>query len=167
METINDKNNLNDIHPSHGKLTALRICQIVLVAVLLLTAASCKDDDNPDPTIEFTATLSGANEVPPNASTASGAATLTFNENTKMFSVVVTFTGLNATAAHIHMGAAGTPGNVVFGFPPPIASPINYTSVPLDSAQEADLKAGLYYVNVHTDAYQGGEIRGQLELVTK
>jgi hypothetical protein len=166
MKTISYKNNLNDFHPLHGKLPGLRLFQILMVAALLFTAVSCKDDDDPDPTIEFAATLSGANEVPPNASTATGSATLTFNENTKMFTVDVTFTGLTPTAAHIHLGAAGTPGNVVFGFPPPIASPINYTSVPLDAAQEADLKAGLYYVNIHTEAYQGGEIRGQLERVT-
>jgi hypothetical protein len=166
MKTISDMNNNNDFHPSHRKLPGLRIYQILMMAALLFIAVSCKDDDDTDPTIEFAATLSGANEVPPNASTATGSATLTFNENTKMFTVIVTFTGLTPSAAHIHLGAAGTPGNVVFGFPPPIATPINYTSVPLDAAQEADLKAGLYYVNIHTTAYQGGEIRGQLELVT-
>ena len=62
----------------------------------------------------------------------------------------------------IHKGAVGVPGGVVFGFPAPITSPIDYTSVALDSTQQADLNANMYYVNIHSAAYPGGEIRGQL-----
>ena len=50
----------------------------------------------------------------------------------------------------------------VLTFATPISSPINYTSAALTEAQEADLNGGLNYVNLHTTAFPGGEIRGQL-----
>ena len=69
---------------------------------------------------------------------------------------------MTVTAAHIHKGSVGIAGGVVFPFTAPITSPINYTSVALDATQEADLNANMYYVNVHSAANPGGEIRGQL-----
>lgn len=75
---------------------------------------------------------------------------------------MVNFSGITATASHIHKAAVGVPGSVIFGFTPPITSPINYTSVALDSTQQADLNANLYYVNIHSAAFPAGEIRGQL-----
>ena len=161
--TINDK--LKSQVTSIRNLSVFRFVQLFLLAGLLFTSASCKKED--DPNLVFKATMNGTSEVPPNASTATGSATLTFNEDTKIFTVVVTFTGINATNGHIHKGAAGSPGGPVFPFTLPIVSPINYTSVALDATQEADLKAGLYFVNIHSAAYQAGEIRGQLELETK
>jgi hypothetical protein len=110
----------------------------------------------------FKATLSGTNERPnPNLSTATGNATLTLNSETKIFTIVVTHSGMTATAAHIHKGEPTTTGSIVFGFSP-VTSPINYTSAALTASQETDLHAGLYYVNVHSSTYPGGEIRGQL-----
>ncbi|MEO5782959.1 MAG: CHRD domain-containing protein, partial [Ginsengibacter sp.] len=116
-----------------------------------------------DPT--FKATLNGANERPtPNTSTATGSATLIFNIDTKIFTVTTTYSGLTGTASagHIHKGDATIAGPVLFGFTNVSVSPIVYTSIALDAAQEADLRAGLHYVNVHTALYPGGEIRGQL-----
>lgn len=113
----------------------------------------------------FKATLNGANERPTaNTSTATGSATLTFNNTTKIFTVVVTYTSLTtaATNGHIHKGAADVAGGAVFGFPSPWTSPINYTSAALTAAQEADLLGALNYVNIHSSTYPGGEIRGQL-----
>ncbi len=127
-----------------------------------LLVNSCKDDEAPaDPNVVFTATLNGASQATPNPSTATGSATLTFNLDTKIFTIVVTYTGMTATAAHIHKGAAGASGPVVFPFAS-ATSPINFTSEALTSEEEADLNAGLNYVNVHSDDYPGGEIRGQL-----
>lgn len=132
-----------------------------LLASFVLMGTSCKKDDpTPDPNVTFRATLNGASEVPANASTATGTATLTFNTVTKIFTTTVSFTGVTATGAHIHKGAVGVNGAVIF--PLPTVSPISYTSVALDAAQEADLNANLLYVNIHSAAFAGGEIRGQL-----
>ena len=110
----------------------------------------------------FKATLNGANERPnPNTSTATGSATLTYNNESNVFTIVVTYSGMTATASHIHKGEATVSGGVIFGFSP-VTSPINYTSAALTAAQETDLLAGLYYVNVHSSTFPGGEIRGQL-----
>lgn len=135
------------------------------VFFLLLGTVSCSNNDdptpNPNPNITFKATLNGASESTPNASTATGAATLTFNTTTKIFTISVTHTTATPTNGHIHKGAIGVSGSPVFPFDS-FTSPITYTSVALDASQEADLNAGLYYVNIHTAAFPGGEIRGQL-----
>ena len=111
--------------------------------------------------VTYVTTLSGANETTPNASTATGTATLVFNKTTKMFTVNVNHTLAAPTAGHIHLGAPGTSGSVVFGFASAV-SPINYTSAALTDAQIADLEAGNFYVNLHTAAFPSGEIRGNL-----
>ena len=139
------------------------IIRLLTVSTLLFGISSCdKDEDTPpDPNITFKATLTGAQEVPTNASTATGDATLTFNTNTKVFTLAVTHSIASPTNGHIHKGAVGVSGGVVFPFAS-FTSPISYTSPALDATQEADLNAGLYYVNIHTAAFPNGEIRGQL-----
>jgi hypothetical protein len=106
--------------------------------------------------------LSAAQEVPPNASPATGRATVTLDRSTRMLTWSVAYNGLTgpATAAHIHNGAAGTNGPVVVPFavtPSPITG-----STTLTDAQVQQLAAGTWYVNIHTAANPGGEIRGQL-----
>jgi hypothetical protein len=135
---------------------------IVLTCILLSTVSCSSDEDNPDPEVIFMATLNGASETPPNASEASGTATLTYNKDTKIFTIVVTYSGVTASAAHIHKAAVGVPGGVVFPFSAPLTSPINYTSPVLTTSQDSALNANLYYVNIHSEMYGGGEIRGQL-----
>jgi hypothetical protein len=143
-----------------GMISSLKKISFLVLAGILITAASCKKSE--DPNVTFKATINGVSETPANASTATGTATLTFNKDTKIFTVVVNYSGVTATNAHIHKGDVGVAGAVVFGFTAPLTSPINYTSVALDAAQEADLNANLYYVNIHSAAFPGGEIRGQL-----
>ena len=135
--------------------------KIFAFTALLSIFISCDKDDVVNSNVTYTATLSGAKEVPANSSTAAGTATLVFNKTTKMFTIAVVHSGLTPTGGHIHKGAVGTNGGVVFGFTS-LPSPISYTSVALTAEQEADLNAGLYYVNLHTAAFPGGEIRGNL-----
>src|SRR6476659_2768158 len=110
------------------------------------------------------ATLDGKAEVPPNASTATGTADINYDPATKKLSWKVTYSGLSgpATAAHFHGPAeAGKNGGVAVAIPNAATSPVE-GSATLTDAQAADLAAGKYYINIHTAANPGGEIRGQV-----
>ncbi len=108
-------------------------------------------------------TLSGDQEVPALTSSGSGTGTITVNAD-KTVSGSVTTTGVAGSMAHIHNGAAGKNGPVVI---PLTKSGDNMWSVPsgakLTDEQYQAFKKGDLYVNVHTAAHQGGEVRGQLK----
>lgn len=111
----------------------------------------------------FHGTLSSAAEVPPVTGAGSGAATVTLDTATKTVTFNVTYSGLSgpAAAAHIHCGAAaGANAGVAVPFAKP-ESPITGSAAMTD-AQIAELQAGKCYVNVHTAANKGGEVRAQL-----
>jgi hypothetical protein len=154
------------IHPNNilGRIFNFKYALLFVLAGFLLVTSSCtkKSDNSTMANVVFQATLSGASETPANASAGMGNATLTYNPNTMTFTVMVTYSGVTATAAHIHNGALGVSGSVVFPLNTTITSPISYTSIALTTSQQADLYANLYYVNIHSAAFAGGEIRGQL-----
>jgi hypothetical protein len=111
----------------------------------------------------FKGTLSNGAEVPPTTGSGAGTATVTLDTATKTITYTVTYSGLSgpAAAAHIHCGAAaGANAGVAVPFSAP-TSPISGTAT-LTDAQMADLEAGKCYVNIHTAANKGGEIRAQL-----
>jgi hypothetical protein len=137
------------------------LIKILALTVFLTLIVSCAADDESNTNETYKATLSGANEATPNSSTATGTGTLTFNTTTKVFTLTVTHTLASPTAGHIHKGAVGISGPVVYPFSS-LVSPITITSAALTTEQEADLTAGLYYVNLHSAAFPGGEIRGNL-----
>ena len=95
-------------------------------------------------------------------SAAQGSVTGKFNSSTKILTLQVNYLGLTPTMWHIHKGAVGVAGPVVLDLGTTFVSPFNFTTSALDATQEADLKAGLYYVNIHSAAVPSGEIRGQL-----
>ena len=88
---------------------------------------------------------------------------MTLDTATKTITYSVTYSGLSGdpAAAHIHCGAAaGANSGVAVAFPN-AASPITGTAT-MTEAQVADLQAGKCYVNIHTAANKGGEVRAQL-----
>ncbi|MFV8351606.1 CHRD domain-containing protein [Flavobacterium sp.] len=142
-----------------------KLISLFTALFLLVSLSSCNKDDESTPGQSITTfsaeMLMGSNEVPANNSTAMGTAILKFNNTTKVFTITVTHNVASITSGHIHKGAAGTNGSVVFPFTA-LASPISYTSTALTPEQEADLMANLYYVNLHSSTFTAGEIRGQL-----
>lgn len=133
---------------------------IVSAAVAAMMVSACATEATAPAMPSYTATLApGAGIV----SSGKGAGTFSYDPGTHVLSYNVTYEGLSgpAAAAHIH-GPAGPGENA-----PPVvpfanaASPITGT-VTLTDAQAADLAAGKWYVNVHTAANRGGEIRGQI-----
>ena len=115
----------------------------------------------------FTGTLSSAQEVPTNSSTAVGFGRVTLNDAETQIMVSLTFSGLssNQTASHIHTPAApGVNAPVVFNIGSTGMTSGTFTglSFAVTPAQVAALKAGLFYLNVHSTNFPGGEIRGQV-----
>ena len=110
------------------------------------------------------AALDGKSEVPANASAGSGTAELDYDPASKKLSWKLTYSGLSgpATAAHFHGPAeTGKNAGVAVAIPNATSSPVE-GSATLTDAQAADLVAGKYYINIHTAANPGGEIRGQV-----
>ena len=107
--------------------------------------------------------LSGAGEVPPVTTTASGSGTVTIKDD-RSVSAKITVTGMTATASHIHEGAAGANGPVIVPF---TKTGDNTFAAPdgakLTESQYASYKAGNLYVNVHSAKNPGGEVRAQLK----
>jgi len=130
---------------------------MLCVVVTLLLGCSTMDANN-----GVKVALSGSQEVPPVTSQASGSGTITIGAD-KSVSGSITTSGVAATAAHIHLGATGKNGPVII----PLAKTAdNVWSVgagaKLTDAQFDSFQAGNLYVNVHSAAHKGGEIRGQL-----
>jgi glucose/arabinose dehydrogenase len=142
--------------------------------------------------IKYTATLKGNNEVPASATSGTGFADIDYDDILHTLSLNVTFSGLsgNVTASHLHSPALPTANAGVAttlptfpGFPSGVNSgnyvhtldmtlatsynPAFITSnggtVPgAEAALAASLAAGTAYLNIHTNLFPGGEIRGQL-----
>lgn len=110
------------------------------------------------------ATLSGAQEVPATTSQGTGTGTFNYDPATKLLQYSVNYSGLTgpATVAHIHGPAAvGVVAAPMVPFQNVATSPIT-GSATLNDQQAQALLSGQTYVNVHTAANPGGEIRGQI-----
>lgn len=115
------------------------------------------------------ASLSGSQEVPPNASSATGLGTVLVSPDQSQITVSLSWEGLgsNVSAAHIHSPAPpGANAPVLFSLAGAAGSPDggitpNQTFA-VTPAQIALLKTGQMYFNVHTTGFPGGEIRGQI-----
>jgi hypothetical protein len=108
-------------------------------------------------------TLGGDQEVPPVSTSAKGSGSVTIGDDMSVKGSVTT-SGITATAAHIHMGAAGKNGPVIV--PMMKSGDSGWTFAPdakLNADQMKAFKAGDLYINVHSAAHPGGEIRGQLK----
>jgi hypothetical protein len=139
----------------------------VLIAVAIAGLAGCAQMRDAMPSWmpgsgAMKVSLSGANEVPPASTSATGSGSFRVAEDGTI-SGSVTTEGMQGTMAHIHQAASGQNGPVIV----PLTKNGDTYSVPdgkkLTSAQMEALKAGNLYVNVHSDKYKGGEIRAQLQ----
>jgi hypothetical protein len=144
---------------------------VSLCAVLAMSASAMAQ-------IPLHADLAGSNEVPPNASPATGTfdGVLSGGPGAWVLTYTNTMTGLVApcTDAHIHNAPAGVNGPVVHHYD---NKPIGLTTAvwsgdwrfddpaPLTNALANEILAGRTYSNVHSQAFPGGEIRGQILIV--
>lgn len=132
----------------------------ILLLALLAVIGGCAAMHTPQTS---NVTLSGAQEVPPVATSATGAGQITVTPD-RLVNGQVTVFGMTPSVAHIHTGEPGTNG-------PPIItlgkSSDNTFTVPpgamLTESQYSAYRAGNLYVNVHSPSYPGGEVRAQLK----
>lgn len=110
----------------------------------------------------FSATLDGLQNVPPIPEvTATGTATLTLNDEQTQLSFVINISGLSGPEFASHIHNAGPRDNGPIAFELPLGSTkVGTWAIPPDMVTE--LLAGRLYINVHTDTYVAGEIRGNI-----
>ena len=168
------------------KLTAY----LILLSGFILALSSCEKNAEKKKTMEFEKKdipLTGAQETPPNASTALGSMDVAYSKETRTLSWTVRWSGLtdSVTLMHIHglapSGfAAGTVQNIIGGttaaqspfiFAAKTGTKSNFGKTGTVSGtmladgvvvKENDLLSGNYYMNIHTSAFPTGEIRGQI-----
>ena len=111
--------------------------------------------------VTFTATLSGANEVPPAGSTNTGTTLVTVDPTTGAIAWTTSSTipQTSATGHHIHRGVAGANGSVVVNFGTSYSGVVAASTV---LASEIVGNPSGFYVNLHTAAFPSGELRAQL-----
>ena len=137
----------------------LRACALVLASASFLAACGGGDGVAANETLQTP--LSGLQETTPVNTTASGSANLNFNRASGELSGTVQLSNITPTAAHIHMGAAGANGPVLLNLAL-TATGATLAPTVLTAAQITSLDAGELYVNVHSAANPGGELRGQI-----
>ena len=135
---------------------------LAVIATLALAACSSMPSWMPG-SGAMKVNLSGAQEVPPNNVQGTGSGSFRVASDGTITGSVTT-TGVQGTMAHIHQAAKGANGPVIV---PLEKKDDNTWAVPegkkLTAAQMDALKAGNLYVNVHSVAHKGGEIRAQLQ----
>ena len=150
-----------------GKRRILCFAALFLASIIL--AACGGDDDSTPPPASSTvvtkiAALDNAQETPPTNSTAKGGGVLTVDTATRKVSGFVASTGVPGTVAHIHSEVRGVAGGIIVplvGGPDIWVVPDNTTLTP---ANVTDFQNGRLYFNIHSLAFSGGEIRGQIDM---
>ena len=124
----------------------------------------------------YTCVLSGASETPANGSAGTGNGTVVLNAAQTQLSISVQYQSMTAayTASHIHGpaplgtnagvrgGVIGTPAGWVFGPGSTSGTITNFLVTGITATDVSNLNAGLFYVNIHSQSFPGGELRGQL-----
>ena len=163
------------------KKSAISILRMLAICIpLIALSAACDDDDDDgvtpppidEPDLEFDdIQLLGANERPdPVESTGTGSFDAEYDDDTNILRYTVTWRLGNlddqTVAMHFHGPAteeeSAPPVVNIDGFTSEYTGTLTDETEPLTAQQEADLKAGLWYINVHSTTYPNGELRGQL-----
>ena len=145
-------------------MIAILRCTVAAVAVTAMATAVVPAVAA---TVNFKASLKASNEVPPNDSKGTGSLTASYDTASKVLSWKGSYTGLTGPATMAHFHGPAEPGKnagvavwiSTRGTPLPASFAGKAT---LTDAQAGDMMAGRWYVNIHTAAHRGGEIRGQL-----
>ena len=153
-------------HPQTFKMT--RLLGLPAAALLSLTLLSCGGGTTTPmmmTSVTLAAALSGDQEVTPTTTGGVGTGTLTLTTPSNAVMGSISINGLSATAAHIHQGAAGSNGPVLFGLTESSPGSGSWAVPPgttFTQAQADAFASGGLYFNAHTLENTGGDIRGQI-----
>lgn len=155
------------------KLTALSS----LVFVFSVSLVSCEKEAEKEKNYEYTKTeiaMTGAQETPATPSTATGSMDVYYSKATRTLSYTVRWSNLADTITGIHVHGLAPTGYAA-GIVQPILTAKNEKAYPFrggsftgtlmvdgSKIKEEDLLNHMYYMNIHTKTYTGGEIRGQI-----
>ena len=146
-----------------NSLVLLRAASVAALLAVGLTGCSPL---RPSQKIDiYEAALSGAQEVPPVATSASGQAEVQLDTLTNVIKWKVTYAGLTGPVSGAHMHGPAGPGQnagVAVGFSGNLNAQPILGETKLTPQQADQLASGQWYVNLHTPAHPNGEIRGQL-----
>ena len=148
----------------------MKVAVVLALAAALLGGCTSYMSDPPGPKTEFRTILTGAKEVPPNASAARGEMSAVYRPTTKVLEWRLSFGGLSGPVTWAYFHGPDGVGNDDAAIAPINATAENsparggYT---LTDRQAADLLAGRWYVNIKTEKFPDGEIRGALAPATR
>jgi hypothetical protein len=114
--------------------------------------------------VEFTVQVTGAEEVPP-INDGSAVAKFTWDDDTNLLTYTITISGVpqdQVSSAHFHHGTAGLNGPIVYTISDKGFATLGPASLTLTRQDEADLKSGQWYVNLHSTEHPAGFARGQV-----
>lgn len=139
--------------------TLLRSSFLAVIAALAILSTSTTSSAALK---QFHALINSGQETPPTGTTATGIAHLTYDTATNTLCYAITHNAAGEVTAHIHGPAApGVPGLIVLPLPIGLVKQACVVAPPAPFVK-ADLFKNLYYINIHTGAFPGGEIRGQI-----
>jgi hypothetical protein len=138
-------------------MTRLAGARPALLALVALVVAACPSSGE----TLFTAVIDQSQSVPPTGSGATGYAALVLNDAQTQVEYAITYENLEGaeTGAHFHKAPPGETGSIVYILP--LGTP-KFGTWDLTAHDVGDLLAGQIYVNIHSDLYISGEIRGDI-----
>jgi hypothetical protein len=141
----------------------MRFVGCTLLGAALATVAIAPAPAPAAPVRQYLAVLNAGQEVPAVASTAIGNAHLYFENATQRLCFAIAYQGLSSAELFAHIHGPATPGaenDVIFILP--AGNPKSGCTDPLTKQQRGELNRNLWYINIHTNDFNAGEIRGQI-----
>ncbi|MDP3468393.1 MAG: CHRD domain-containing protein [Daejeonella sp.] len=152
------------------------IKSISLILLSVIALSGCKKDEAEEPVSlikKANVTLSGAQEVPAVNTTGTGTAEISYDPTMKMITYKITWQlgNASATTTNMHFHGSDTGSDTVSsgvaigitGFSTGSSGTLSGMTVALTDAQEAQLLAGKWYVNIHSSTVGSGELRGNIK----
>ena len=147
---------------------AVFVCSAAVTACSLDRSALVQD-------ATYAAVLTGAREAPSVVTTASGSATFRITGAAAVYVVSASGFTTTLTVGHVHLGGSGVVGPVLVPFTITaqagavatgsidLSAPVTFNNITISGDSLRRLfETGQAYVNLHTAAFPGGEIRGQI-----